>query len=162
MGGFAVSFELTGGYTPDIREVILTGLQTTFSYDVKLRRTAVFWFDRTVASALVAVRVRCDNRYDNLTRLYQISRMRDGRVEETRVVEDEGDVRWALTTFERFPLFSTTALEASAEYTVQVRAQTHPRNTLVRVALGSHRGVRRHEVRVSAVGAGLGRQWADA
>ena len=123
-GRLLVSFELTGGYTPDIREVILTGLQTTFSYDVELRRPAVFWFDRTVASATVAVRVR----YDNLTRVYQISRMLDGRVEETRVVEDEGDVRRALTTFERVPLFSTTALEANAEYTVRVRAQTRPRN----------------------------------
>ena len=123
-GRLPVSFELTGGYTPDIREVILTGLQTTFSYDVELRRPAVFWFDRTVASATVAVRVR----YDNLTRVYQISRMLDGRVEETRVVEDEGDVRRALTTFERVPLFSTTALEANAEYTVRVRAQTRPRN----------------------------------
>ena len=44
-GRLLVSFELTGAYTPDIREVILTGLQTTFSYDVKLRRTAVFWFE---------------------------------------------------------------------------------------------------------------------
>ena len=123
-GRLLVSFELTGGYTPDIREVILTGLQTTFSYDVELRRPAVFWFDRTVASATVAVRVR----YDNLTRVYQISRMLDGRVEETRAVEDEGDVRRALTTFERVPLFSTTALEANAEYTVRVRAQTRPRN----------------------------------
>ena len=84
----------------------------------------MFWFDRTVASATVAVRVR----YENLTRLYQISRMRDGRVEETRVVEDEGDVRRALTLFERLSLFSTTALEANAEYTVRVRAQTRPRN----------------------------------
>ena len=124
-GRLLVSFELSGGYTPDIREVVLTGLETTFSYDVELQRTALFWFDRTIASATVAVSVR----YDNLTRTYQISRLRDGRVEETRVAEDEGDVRQALTTFERLPLFSTTPLEEKVEYKVRVRAQTRPRNT---------------------------------
>ena len=126
-GRLLVSFELSGGYTPEIREVVLTGLETTFSYDVELRRPALLWFDRTIASATVAVSVR----YDNLTRTYQISQLRDGRVEETRVVEDEGDVRQALTTFERLPLFSTTPLEANVEYNVRVRAQTRPRNTWV-------------------------------
>ena len=123
-GRLLVSFEMADGYTVEIREAIPSGLPTTFSYAVELRRTTAFWFDRTVASAAVSVTVQ----YDNLTRLYQVSRMQDGRVEETWVVEKEDDVRQALTRFARLPLFSTTPLEANAEYSVRVRAETRPRN----------------------------------
>ena len=123
-GQLLVSFEMADGYTVEIREAVLSGLPTTFSYVVELRRTTAFWFDRTVASAAVSVSVQ----YDNLTRLYQVSRMQDGRVEETRVVEKEDDVRQALTRFARLPLFSTTPLEANGEYSVRVRAETRPHN----------------------------------
>ena len=123
-GRLLVSFEMADGYTVEMREAILSGLPTTFSYAVELRRATSFWFDRTVASAAVAVSVQ----YDNLTRLYEASRMQDGRVEETRVVEEEDDGRQALTRFERLPLFSPPPLEANTEHSVRVRAETRPRN----------------------------------
>ena len=69
-------------------------------------------------------------RYDNLTRRYQVSRLQDGRVEATRVVEDEALVRSWMTEFDRIPLFSSTALEPNTEYYVRVRAQTRPRNNI--------------------------------
>ena len=56
-GRLLVSFEMADGYTVEIRETVLSGLPTTFSYAVELRRTTAFWFDRTVASAAVSVSV---------------------------------------------------------------------------------------------------------
>lgn len=123
-GRILVSFELAGAFTEEIRAAILSGLPTMFTYDVELRRAMAFWFDRTLATATVSASVR----YDNLRRSYRVSRMQDGRVEETRVIEDEDTVRQLMTAFEQLPLFSTTPLEPNGEYYVRVRAQTRPRN----------------------------------
>ncbi len=124
-GRVLVSFELADGFTDEIRAAIHSGLPTTFSYEIELRRASPIWFDKTIASARVSATVR----YDNLTRRYQVSRLLDGRVEEADVTEEEAVVARRLTAFERLPLFNTSPLEANAEYYVRVRARTRPRNS---------------------------------
>lgn len=123
-GRVVVSFEMANGFTEEIRAAILSGLPTTFSYEIDLRRASPIWLDRTIATASVSATVR----YDNLTRRYQVARQLDGRVEAADVTEEEAVVRRRLTTFERLPLFDTAPLEANAEYYVRVRARTRPRN----------------------------------
>jgi hypothetical protein len=120
-GQVVVSFELTDGFTPDVRDAIQSGLSTTFSYELDLRRGAAM-FDRTVAS----VRITANVRFDNLTRRYQMSRTVDGRVEDARATEDLDAVLAWMTHFERIPLSATAALEANGEYYVRVRARTRP------------------------------------
>ncbi len=122
-GQVVVSFDLTDGFTPEVRDAIQSGLSTTFSYDVDLRRGAAL-FDRTVASVTISAIVR----FDNLTRRYQMSRAVDGRVEDARPTEDPNAVRAWMTHFERIPLSATAALEPDAEYYVRVRARTRPHN----------------------------------
>jgi len=78
-GQLLVSFELSDAFSADVRDAIQSGLPTTFSYDVELRRGSSL-FDRTVASMTVEASVR----FDNLTRRYQMSRIVDGRVEDAR------------------------------------------------------------------------------
>jgi hypothetical protein len=124
-GQVLVSFDLADAISSDVRDAIQSGLPTTFSYDVELRRGSAF-FDRTVASVTVKASVR----FDNLTRRYQISRTVDGRVEDARPTEDQEAVRRWLTHFEKLPISNTSALEINGEYYVRVRAHTRPRNTL--------------------------------
>lgn len=124
-GQLLVSFALVDGLTPDMRDAIQSGLATSFSYDVELRRAAATWFDQTLASLTITASVR----FDNLTRRYQLARSFDGRVEDARPTEDEEDVRRWLTEFERVPLAATSALELNGEYYVRVRANARPRNT---------------------------------
>ena len=124
-GQVLVSFELTDAYTEEVREAIGSGLTTTFSYDVGLRREAPVWFDRSVDSKTVTASVR----FDNLTRRYQLSRSHDGRVEDARVTEDEADVKVWMTLFERLPLFSTEVLEPNREYYLRVRVRSQRRRT---------------------------------
>jgi hypothetical protein len=123
-GQVVITFAMSDGFTPEVRDAIQSGLSTTFSYDVDLRRGAA-QFGRTVASVTITATVR----FDNLTRRYQMSRMIDGRVEDARPTEDQGAVRLWMTHFERIPLSTTAALEANAEYSVRVRAHTRPHNT---------------------------------
>ena len=122
-GNVIVSFDLSDGFTPEVHDAIQSGLSTTFSYDVDLRRGAAL-FDRAVASVTVTATVR----FDNLTRRYQMWRTVDGRVEDARPTEDQDAARAWLTHFERIPLFATTVLEANGEYSVRIRARTRPRN----------------------------------
>ena len=123
-GRVLVSFDLADGFSPEVRDAIQSGLATTFSYRVELRRGTSL-FNRTVA----AVRLEASVRFDNLTRRYQMSRAVEGRVEEARPSEDLVAVRRWLTHFEQVLLSDTSALEQNGEYYVRVRAQTRPYNT---------------------------------
>lgn len=122
-GRVLVSCELLGGLTQEIRDAIRSGLPTTITYDIELRRAEPLWLDKVFESAAVSVTVR----YDNLTRRYQVSRTMDGRMEEAQVLDSDEAVRRWMTAFERLPLFATGALEKNGEYYVRVRARTRPR-----------------------------------
>ena len=123
-GQVLISFEMPNGLSDELRASIRSGLPTSISYGVELRRVAPL-FDRTIGSLTVTASVR----FDNLTRRYQLSRTINGRVEDVRVTEDETAVRRWMTQFERLPLVRTTGLEATAEYYVRVRARTRPHNS---------------------------------
>lgn len=121
-----VSFELTDGFTDDVRDAIQSGLTTTFLYNIELRRGAASWFDKTIAEVMITATVR----FDNLTRRYQMSRTVDGRVEDTRPTEDQAAMRRFMTQFVRVPLSMTSVLETNGEYYVRIRAHTRPHNGL--------------------------------
>ncbi len=123
-GQVLVSFEVNSGLAPEVRDAIQSGLPTTISYELELRRGSATWFDRTIAAVTITATVR----FDNLTRRYQMSRTLDGRVEDARPTEDQESVRRWMTRFDRVPLSTTSALEANGEYYVRVRAHTRPHN----------------------------------
>ena len=123
-GELLVSFVLEDGYTDDVREVIRSGLRTSFVYTVELRMVVPGWIDRTIATTTVSNSVE----YDNLTRRHTVQRTIDGRVDLTRVVEEERVVREFMTTFTRLALFRSTKLEPNRDYYVRVRARAYPSN----------------------------------
>ena len=120
-----VSFATDAAVNAEVERAIQSGLPTTFTYDVELRRASTFWFDKLMGSARIAVTVR----YDTLTRRYQVSLMQDGRVAESRSTESPDAVRSWVSDFQRLPLFSTRELRRQTEYYVRVRGRTSPRNT---------------------------------
>ena len=128
-----VSFDLQDGFTSDVRAAIQSGLKTTFTYDVELRLDVPGWVDRTIGSSVVGITVE----YDNLTRRYTVSRMIDGKVDESKITEDERLVREYLTTAARLPLFKTWQLEPNREYYVRVRATARPSNGSILWPFGS-------------------------
>jgi uncharacterized protein DUF4390 len=119
-----VSFELTDGYTPEVKEAIHSGLKTTFTYTVELRQDVPAWVDRTIATSVITNSVQ----YDNLTRRATLTRTLDGHVESTQTTEDEAVIKQWMTTFQKMPLFKTAELEANREYYVRVRATARPSN----------------------------------
>lgn len=127
-GQIFLSFEMQDAFTPEVRDAVLSGLNTTFAYDIELRRSTALWIDRSVNSATVAANVR----YDTLTRRYHLTRRLDGRVLDTRTAEDETTVREWLTVFNKLAVFSTRRLEPNTEYYLRVHARTHPRDKMFR------------------------------
>jgi hypothetical protein len=128
-----VSFELAGGLTDEVRNAIRSGLKTTFTYTVELRLDVPAWVDRTIATAVVATSVE----YDNLTRTHNVVRVLDGRVEDSISTQDEDVVRAWMTNVNRFPLFSTSVLEANRDYYIRVSATARPSNGSIFWPFGS-------------------------
>ena len=122
-GHVLVSFDVPNGFTDDVREAIYSGLRTTVTYTVELRMEATVWIDRKIATVVINNTVQ----YDNLSRRHNISRTVDGRLEDTRVTDDEVEVRDFLTRLEKLPLFKTSQLEANREYYVRVYSRARPR-----------------------------------
>ena len=119
-----VSFELTDGYTPEVKDAVHSGLKTTFTYTVELRQDVPAWVDRTIATSVITNTVQ----YDNLTRRATLTRTLDGHVESTETTQDEAVMRQWMTTFQKMPLFKTAELEQNREYYVRVRATARPAN----------------------------------
>jgi hypothetical protein len=109
----------------DLEEAIKAGLTSSITYEAELRRPVSIWFDRTIAAATVSASIQ----YDTLTRRYQLSRSVDGRLDDSKVSEDKGEVKRFVLSFDRLPLFSTGDLEPNVEYYVRVRVRTRPRVT---------------------------------
>jgi len=123
-GQVLVTFALDGGLTDEMKAVVQSGLRTVFTYTVELKLKAPAWVDRTVASVVVSTSVD----YDNLTRKHTVSQSRNGRVEQSFVVEDPAQVAQMVTNFDRLALFDTKMLEPNREYYVLVRADARPRS----------------------------------
>lgn len=123
-GQVLVSFSLNGGLTDEMKAVVQSGLRTVFTYTVELKLKVPAWVDRTVATAVVSTSVD----YDNLTRRHTISQSRNGRVEQSFVVEDPAEVAHMVTNFDKLPLFDTKVLEPNRDYYVLVRADARPRS----------------------------------
>lgn len=128
-----VTFELTDGFTDQVKEAIHSGLKTTFTYSIELRLDVPAWVDRTVASTVVTNSVE----YDNLTRQATLLRTLDGRVEKSEVTGDDAVVREWMTSFHQLPLFKTRILEANREYYVRVVATARPTNGVLLWPWGS-------------------------
>ena len=119
-----VSFELTDGYTPAVKDAVHSGLKTTFTYTVELRQDVPAWVDRTIATSVITNSVQ----YDNLTRRATLTRTLDGHVESVETTEDDAVIRQWMTTFQKMPLFKTSELQQNRDYYVRVSATARPTN----------------------------------
>jgi len=118
-----VSVELSDGYTPEVKQAIASGLRTSFTYSIELRTLVPGWVDRTIATSTVTL----SDQYDNLTRRHSLSRMVDGRVDDTLVTEDDAVASRWLTTLTRLPIVRTSRLDPARDYYVRISAQARPR-----------------------------------
>jgi hypothetical protein len=117
-----VSVELADGYTDEVRQAIASGLRTTFTYDLELKMDVPAWADRTVATATVTM----SDHYDTLTRVHNLARAVDGRLEEAQATNNEAQAKQWLTSLSRVRLCKTSKLDPHHEYYVRISASVRP------------------------------------
>lgn len=122
-GQVLVSVEINDVDVASVRDVIASGLRTTFTYDIELRMVVPVWVDRAVATSVVAI----SDQYDNLTRQHRLSKTIDGRVVDTLVTADESEAHKWLTTLSRLPLCDTARLDPNRDYYVRISTRERPR-----------------------------------
>lgn len=124
-GRVIASFTAPASFFEDAHDAIQSGVLMTFSYAVELRRPSTIWFDRTLAETTAAATVK----FDSLTGIYQVSKLRDGRVVWSERTDKEADVRGWMMSFDQIALEPSEPLEANADYYVRVRLRMSPRRT---------------------------------
>ena len=117
-GQVLITFALDGGLTDEMKAVVQERPPHGLHVYRRTQAKAPAWVDRTVASVVVSTSVD----YDNLTRRHTVSQSRNGRVEQSFVLEDPAQVAQMVTNFDRLPLFDTKLLEPNREYYILVRA----------------------------------------
>lgn len=124
-GEVSTSFDVPTAFDTDVQDVVRSGLLLTFTFNVELRRPSPVWIDRVLGATTVASSVK----FDNLTGVYQVSKLQDGRVFWSERTQKAAQVRVWMTVFDRVAVGSREALEPNADYYVRVRMQASPRRT---------------------------------
>jgi hypothetical protein len=124
-GAVSVSFVAPAAVGPEARELVKSGLLMTLTFTIDLKEPSTAWFDRGVAQTVVSSSVK----FDNLTGVYHVSRLRDEHVFWSERTSDFVKAREELTRFDRIPLAADGQLEPNADYYIRVRMRTSPRRT---------------------------------
>jgi hypothetical protein len=124
-GEVAVSFSAPSAMGEDTRELVQSGLLMTLTFIVDLKQPSAAWLDRDVAQVNLSSSVK----FDNLTGVYQVSRMREGHVTWSERTREFADSAAWLTTFDRVRVAADDALQVNAEYYIRVRMRSSPRRT---------------------------------
>jgi hypothetical protein len=120
------SFSVPASWPVEVREVLSAGLLLTFTYDVELRRPSTIWFDPLLART----QMRLSAKLDTLTGTYQVTRIRDDRIQRSERREQEADVREWMTSVDQVDLEPSSALQPNREYYVRVQLYMEPRSTI--------------------------------
>ena len=124
-GQVTVSFTAPEALDPETRALVQSGLLLTLSFDIDLKAPSAAWFDRTMARAEVASTIK----FDNLTGVYLVSRLRDDHVIWSERTHDVAQAELWATSFDGVHVADTAGLVPNAEYYLRVRLRFSPRRT---------------------------------
>lgn len=112
------SFELTPGLPDELIERIQSGLPTGLTYQFKLYRDHIRWFDRGLDEASLHVTAM----YNAVTREYLINYKFDGKLTESRVVRSLTELGDAMTHFKDLQIFTLGSYPTGRRLLVRARA----------------------------------------
>lgn len=117
-GQVLVSFELTGGFTPELAQRMESGLPTGFVYELELAR-ARQWWDASVDTARLEVVAM----FNAVTREYLVNTKLEGKLIDSVTLRDPGDLERAMTRFTALPVFTLQPSAQRARYLVRARVE---------------------------------------
>ena len=117
-GRILVSFELRNALDAEMRERVQSGLPTELSFTLRLERPRVWWFDKVFERTTLHVVAM----YNAVTREYLVNYKLDGRLIESRVVNDLEALERALTLYHSLPAFELLEEASAPRLQLTVRA----------------------------------------
>ncbi|MDP8257172.1 MAG: DUF4390 domain-containing protein [Candidatus Alcyoniella australis] len=111
-----VDFEVEGAFTQKVDEGILSGLPTTFTFQVHMARERSGWTDERIAT----IEVRRTISYDTLRQEYTVDPSSQGQAAVTKDFQAAHDL---MSTIRDIPLVIHSVLEPDQRYYVEVKAE---------------------------------------
>jgi hypothetical protein len=118
-GRILVSFELLEALDDEMIDRVESGLPTELMYTLRLEHPRVWWFDNVFERATLQVVAM----YNAVTREYLVNYKLDGRLIESRVVNDLEELKRAMTLIHNLPAFEIEDELPPGRMQLTVRAQ---------------------------------------
>jgi len=125
--GLRVGFTLTDTFTDEVMARIRSGLETTFTMRIRVDQEREFWFNRRIRQRLLTL--SCS--YENISRVYRVTKSLDGNVFESVVVETESQMKKAMSTITRLKIMDNVTLARNEDYIVKVKGELLNRYVLL-------------------------------
>jgi hypothetical protein len=112
-----LSLNLEGAFREEMKQAILSGAPSTFSYFAKLNRVRSLWFDKDIADLEVTHTIV----YDNLKKEFTVIRSwKDNNPEVTKSFDEAR--KW-MTEIENLKIIPLNRLEKGEQYQLRVKAE---------------------------------------
>lgn len=112
-----IYFNLDGCYTTEIDEVIKSGIPTTFTFNVNLKKLKGVWFDANVVSKTFRHTIK----YDTLMEEYTIIKEEEGKT--AVVVKDLENAKRIMSRVKFYPLVSIHMLQKGDTYRLGIKGE---------------------------------------
>lgn len=128
LSGFQVlaSFRLEGGFGPEIRERIDSGLPTGIVFELELARDRKRWWDEVLGSTRIEVVAM----FNAVTREYLVNTKHAGKLIDSRTLRDPEELEEVMSRFAAVPVFVLRGATRRERYLVRVRAELGTDNLL--------------------------------
>jgi hypothetical protein len=112
-----VYFSVADCFTPEMNRAIENGIETTFTFFVKLHEHTEFWWDKKIAD----VEIRHSIKYDNLKKIYEVKlSAQDNR---TITLKDFDEAKILMSDVEALKVTSLNNLRKGVGYRLKMMAE---------------------------------------
>ena len=108
---------LEGAFREEMKQAILSGVPSTFSFFAKLNRVRSLWFDKDIADIEVTHTIR----YDNLKKEFTVTR--SWKENNSEVTKSFSDAKRWMTEIDSLIIIPLNRLEKGEQYQLRVKAE---------------------------------------
>ncbi|MFN7972769.1 MAG: DUF4390 domain-containing protein [Acidobacteriota bacterium] len=117
--GIYVTMRIDGAFSPQVRDMLQSGVPLSFQYTIKVRKKRTLWFARTVVSRQIETRAKLDA----LSKEYTLETLAEGQLLDARASADSAAVMEHLSHLVRVKIAEPGDLEAGETYDLQAKAK---------------------------------------
>jgi hypothetical protein len=112
-----LSFSVTGCFTEEMKKAIDNGINTTFTFYIKLYEVRELWWDRQIADLSVSHNIK----YDNLKKVYMVTLSE--KVDKVFYIEDFDEAKKLMSEIKGFGITRLHNLQKGKRYQVRMMAE---------------------------------------